>query len=88
MEETTIEIIIGILARTGIITAHMFDLIGGVHTVTIVIILWSLEEVISVSVAARRLHHNKTKGAIERHSLFHIREMIAAIKHKKAAKGE
>lgn len=57
MEETSIEIILGMLARIGIVTAHGLELSIGIHTVTAVIILWSLEEIVSVGHSAKHLKH-------------------------------
>ena len=59
VEETAIETVISIVARVGIITAHTVDMIGGVHTVAAVAVLWSIEEVVAIGVSARRL---KKKG--------------------------
>lgn len=67
MEETTIEVVVGILARFGIITAHAFEFIGGYHTITIVALLWSAEEVVSIVVSSRHLRQKHQKiGCMEK----------------------
>ena len=59
MEETNIEVLLGILARLGIVGAHTVELIGGIHTLTIVMILRSIEEIVAVQFNARKLRHNR-----------------------------
>jgi hypothetical protein len=63
MQESTPEIVLGMVARAGIVTAHCFELIGGFHTLTIVAVLWSVEEIVSIQYSARHLHskHKKEK---------------------------
>ena len=53
-EETGLETITAIVLRAGIVTAHCFELIGGYHTVTLVMILWSVEELISIKSSSRK----------------------------------
>ena len=61
LKESTTEVVIGISARIGIVAAHGFELIAGFHTLTIVMILWSIEEVVDAQHSVRHLHHEHKK---------------------------
>ena len=55
-EKTHTEIVAGIVARLGIVTAHGFEFLGGFHTITVVMVLWSVEELLDAHHSARNLH--------------------------------
>jgi hypothetical protein len=57
----TTELILGMVARAGIITAHGLEMFGGIHTLTIVMVLWSIEEFVDIQFSARHLHHRHKK---------------------------
>ena len=74
MEESGIEIIIGMLARMGIIASHGFEFIGGYHMIVAVALLWTIEEIVAIKVSARCLKHRRKAevgavGALERRLL-------------------
>ena len=65
LEETINETIICSVARVGIISAHAFDFLGNYHTVVAVAVLWSVEELIALKVARRKLKaHSASHGNV------------------------
>ena len=72
MEESTVEVVIGMAARLGIIGAHSVELIAGVHTIAIVAVLWSIEEIVSVQFNARKLRKERA-ATLEAQSLVSLK---------------
>ena len=76
MEETIIEILVGMLARAGILASHAFEFTTGTHTVALVAILWSIEELIDLKVSSRHIRH-KHSDHIRNFERRMIRKLMA-----------
>ena len=55
MEDSTLELCIGIAIRLGIISAHVFEGLGLGHAVVIIGVLWSVEELVDIKKSTRTL---------------------------------
>ena len=55
MDDSPIELVIEILVRVGIVTAHAMELIGGYKAITFVIVCWSIEEIVGIVSNKRKL---------------------------------